>query len=419
MNRTATAAPPLTVSTRILDDPGAVLRHTLPDQPLAFVRNGDGIVGIGEALRFVFTGPTRMRDAAAVWRDIVARAEVDDPVQLRGSGLVAFGTFAFADDSASTSVLIVPRVVVGRRRGKAWLTAIDTTPDPAPLAFTRTSVPVPHVGPHLSVALRPGRIDEHAYAASVAEAVRRITAGDARKVVLARDLVGVLPPRADQRALLLDLAATYPQCVVFAVDGMVGATPETLARTDGTRLTARVLAGSAARGADAVADRAAAEALAASAKDVEEHAFATASLVDALRPLATDLRVDPEPFRLQLPNLWHLASDVQATLPVGTTSLDVADALHPTAAVAGTPTDVAVRLVSELEGVDRGRYAGPVGWFGASGDGEWMLALRSAQIDPDGTVTAWAGAGIVGGSDPQREVAETALKFRPIRDALA
>ena len=206
---------------------------------------------------------------------------------------------------------------------------------------------------------------------------------------------------------------------MFAVDGLVGATPETLARTDGTRLTARVLAGSAARGADAVADRAAAEALAASAKDVEEHAFAIASLVDALRPLATDLRVDPEPFRLQLPNLWHLASDVQATLPVGTTSLDVADALHPTAAVAGTPTDVAVRLVAELEGVDRGRYAGPVGWFGASGDGEWMLALRSAQIDPDGTVTAWAGAGIVGGSDPQREVAETALKFRPIRDALA
>ncbi len=419
VSRSATAAPPLTVSTRILDDPGAVLRHTLPDQPLAFVRNGDGIVGIGEAVRYEFSGPDRMRDAARVWRSIVATAQVDDPVQLRGSGLVAFGSFAFADDSAATSVLIVPRVVVGRRRGKAWLTAVDTTLDPEPLAFTRTSVPVPQVGGHLSVALGPGRIDEDAYAASVAEAVRRITAGDARKVVLARDLVGTLPAGADRRALLLDLAATYPQCVTFAVDGLVGATPETLARTDGTRLTARVLAGSAARGSDPVSDRAAAEALAGSAKDVQEHTFAIASLVDALRPLATDLRVDPEPFRLQLPNLWHLASDVQATLPVGTTSLDVADALHPTAAVAGTPTDVAVRLVAELEGGDRGRYAGPVGWFGASGDGEWMLALRSAQIDEDGTVTAWAGAGIVAGSDPAREVAETALKFRPIRDALA
>ncbi|MGN7191004.1 MULTISPECIES: isochorismate synthase MenF [unclassified Curtobacterium] len=419
MPRTTTATPALTVSTRILDDPGDVLRHTLRDAPLAFVRGGDGIVGIGEAHRWTFSGPDRMRQASAAWRELVAAATVDDPVQLRGSGLVAFGSFAFADDSAEQSVLVVPRVVIGRRRGKAWLTAVDTTPDPAPLTFSRTSVPVPVVGGHVSVAFGPGAVDEDAYAAAVADAVRRITAGDADKVVLARDLVGTLPPDADLRAVLLDLAAAYPQCVTFAVDGLVGATPETLARTDGTELSARVLAGSAARGDDPVSDRAAAEALAASAKDVEEHGFAIASLLEALRPIASDLRADPEPFRLQLPNLWHLATDVRATLPPGTTSLDVADALHPTAAVAGTPTDVAVRLVAELEGVDRGRYAGPVGWMGASGDGEWMLALRSAQVSADGTVRAWAGAGIVAGSDPAREVAETALKFRPIRDALA
>ncbi|PZF59036.1 isochorismate synthase [Curtobacterium sp. MCSS17_008] len=419
MTRTTTAAPSLTVSTRILDDPGDVLRHTLRDAPLAFVRNGDGIVGIGEALRFSFSGPERMRQASAVWRELVRGATVDDPVQLRGTGLVAFGSFAFADDSAEESVLVVPRVVVGKRRGKAWLTAVDTTPDPAPLGFSRTSVPVPAVGGHVSVVLGPGQVDEDGYAAAVADAVRRITAGEAEKVVLARDLVGTLPAGADRRAVLLDLAAAYPQCVTFAVDGLVGATPETLARTDGTQLSARVLAGSAARGTDAVSDRAAAEALASSAKDVEEHGFAIASLLEALRPIASDLRADPEPFRLQLPNLWHLATDVRATLPVGTTSLDVADALHPTAAVAGTPTDVAVRLVAELEGVDRGRYAGPVGWLGANGDGEWMLALRSARIDTDGTVRAWAGAGIVAGSDPAREVAETALKFRPMRDALA
>ena len=419
MTRTTTAAPSLTVSTRILDDPGDVLRHTLRDAPLAFVRSGDGIVGIGEAVRFSFSGPDRMRQASAVWRDLVGAASVDDPVQLRGTGLVAFGSFAFADDSAEQSVLVVPRVVIGKRRGKAWLTAVDTTPDPTPLGFSRTSVPVPAVGGHVSVGLRPGSIDEDDYAAAVAEAVRRISAGEAEKVVLARDLVGVLPEGADRRAVLLDLAAAYPQCVTFAVDGLVGATPETLARTDGTELSARVLAGSAARGTDPVSDRAAAEALASSEKDVEEHGFAIASLLQALRTVATDVRADPEPFRLQLPNLWHLATDVRATLPVGTTSLDVADALHPTAAVAGTPTDVAVRLVAELEGVDRGRYAGPVGWLGANGDGEWMLALRSARIDADGTVRAWAGAGIVAGSDPAREVAETALKFRPVRDALA
>ena len=403
----------------MLDDPGAVLRHTLAEHPLAFVRGGDGIVGIGEALRYEFTGPSRMRDAAAAWRELVAAASVDDPVRLRGSGLVAFGSFAFADDSAATSVLIVPRVVVGKRRGRAWITAVDTTTGAQPLPFTSTSVPAPRVGGHVAVALRPGAVDEAAYAAAVADAVARITAGEARKVVLARDLVGTLPAGADRRAVLLDLAEAYPSCVTFAVDGLLGATPETLARTDGTRLTARVLAGSAARGTDTRSDRAAAEALAASTKDLEEHAFAIASLVASLRPIATDLRVDPEPFRLQLPNLWHLASDVEATLPAGVTALDVADALHPTAAVAGTPTDVAVRLVAELEGVDRGRYAGPVGWMGASGDGEWMLALRSAQVDDDGAVRAWAGAGIVAGSDPEREVAETRLKFRPIADALA
>ncbi|MDN3479436.1 chorismate-binding protein [Curtobacterium sp. APC 4022] len=419
MTRPTTAVQPLTVSTRILDDPGAVLRHTLAAHPMAFVRGGDGIVGIGEALRFEFSGPSRMRDASALWRQVVAAAVVDDPVRLRGSGLVAFGTFAFADDSAATSVLIVPRVVVGRRRGRAWITAIDTTDTPEPLPFTSTSVPVPRVGPHVSVALRPGAVDEDAYAASVAAAVTAIRAGRAQKVVLARDLVGTLPPGADRRAVLLDLAAAYPTCVTFAVDGLIGATPETLARTEGRTLTARVLAGSAARGTDAESDRVAAETLAASTKDLEEHAFAISSLVASLQPIAADLRVDPEPFRLQLPNVWHLASDVEAVLPAGVTALDVADALHPTAAVAGTPTDVAVRLVAELEGVDRGRYAGPVGWLGASGDGEWMLALRSAQIDEDGTVRAWAGAGIVAGSEPEREVAETRLKFRPVVDALA
>jgi menaquinone-specific isochorismate synthase len=257
------------------------------------------------------------------------------------------------------------------------------------------------------------------YAAAVAAAVRAIRDGAVRKVVLARDLVAHLPADADRRTVLLDLAAAYPECVTFAVDGLVGATPETLARTDGTTLTARVLAGSAARGSDRASDRAAAEALAADPKDLGEHELARDSLVDALGTLAHDIRADPEPFRLQLPNLWHLASDVSARLDAGTTSLDVADALHPTAAVAGTPTDVAVALIAELEGVDRGRYAGPVGWMSASGDGEWMLALRSATVDDDGTVTAWAGAGIVGASDPAREVAETALKFRPVLDALA
>lgn len=422
--------PRLTVATRMLDDPGDVLAATLPDRPLAFVRRGDGIVGIGEAVRFVFTGPARMRDASATWRRLVERATVEDGLRVRGTGLVAFGAFAFADDSAAPSVLVVPRIVIGRRHGRAWMTTIDPEPldgdafpavvaDVVPTTAT-ASITLPTPAPaHLSAAFGPGRIDEDAYAAAVAEAVRVIRAGGVEKVVLARDRVARLPADADRRGVLVDLAAAYPDCVTFAVDGLVGATPETLARTDGRTLTARVLAGSAARGADAESDRLAAESLAADPKDLEEHAFARASLVEALGTVATDVRADPAPFRLQLPNLWHLASDVSATLPEGTTALDVADVLHPTAAVAGTPRAAALDLIARLEGTDRGRYAGPVGWMGASGDGEWMLALRSAQIDDDGTVTAWAGAGIVAGSVPDREVAETALKLRPVTDALA
>lgn len=428
MPLTAVETPRLTVATRMLDDPGDVLAHTLPDRPLAFVRRGDGIVGIGEAARFTFHGADRMRQASATWHRLVGRAAVDDEMRVRGTGLVAFGAFAFADDSPTPSVLIVPRVVVGRRHGRAWMTTIDPEDvdgaDPRPDVVVPTtataSIPLPLPAPeHVSATFGPGRIDEAAYARAVAEAVRAIRAGGVEKVVLARDRVARLPEDADLRAVLHDLATAYPDCVTFAVDGLVGATPETLARADGRTLTARVLAGSAARGTDAESDRLAAEALAADPKDLEEHAFARASLVESLRTVATDVRADPAPFRLQLPNLWHLASDVSATLPEGTSALDVADVLHPTAAVAGTPRAAALDLIARLEGVDRGRYAGPVGWMGASGDGEWMLALRSAQVDDDGTVTAWAGAGIVAASDPAREVAETALKLRPVTDALA
>ena len=182
-------------------------------------------------------------------------------------------------------------------------------------------------------------------------------------------------------------------------------------------MSARVLAGSAARGADATADATAASTLSASRKDVEEHSFAIRSVLDALGPLSTALTARP-PYALRLPNLWHLASDVTGTLRGGSSALDLVAALHPTAAVAGSPTAAALDLIAELEPFDRGRYAGPVGWVDAHGDGEWAIALRCAQVDGE-TVTAYAGAGIVAGSDPARELAETALKLRPIVEAFA
>jgi menaquinone-specific isochorismate synthase len=182
-------------------------------------------------------------------------------------------------------------------------------------------------------------------------------------------------------------------------------------------VTARVLAGSIGRGADAEADHAAALALATSTKDLDEHRFAVQSVLSSLAGHATGVVSSELPFALKLPNLWHLASDVEGTLSDGSTALDLAAALHPTAAVAGAPTAAAVSAIRELEPIDRRRYGGPVGWVDASGCGKWAVALRSAEVTHDGGITAYAGAGIVADSDPERELAETRLKFRPIVEA--
>jgi menaquinone-specific isochorismate synthase len=194
----------------------------------------------------------------------------------------------------------------------------------------------------------------------------------------------------------------------------------------GGAVTARVLAGTVPRGADANDDAAAPIALAHSGKNLDEHRYAVRSVLDALAPHAHSVRADDEPFALELPNLWHLATDIAGELADHASALDLVASLHPTAAVAGTPTDAAIELIRRLEPFDRGRYAGPVGWVDANGDGEWAIALRCAQIgaaspEHPGTlpVVAHAGAGIVAGSDPETELLETRVKFRPIVDALA
>lgn len=390
----------VTVTSVAVPDSGPLLKFCDPRHPLAFVRNGHGVVGMGAAVRLAFTGPDRIREAADAWRAICASALVDDAVGLPGSGLIAFGSFAFADTSAHESVLVIPSVVVGRRGDVTWRTRIDAG---------EADIAGP-VGAWPGVAFTAGAMTRIAYADAVDALVERIHAGELSKAVLARDLVGRLDD-ADLRVPLRRLAQTYPDAFTFAVEGLLGATPETLVRVDRGQVTARVLAGTAARGADADA------VLLGSRKDLDEHGLARASVVAALRPHTSDLGGD-QPFALELPNLWHIASDLHGTLSDGSSALDLAAALHPTAAVGGTPTDLAVQVIDELEPFDRGRYAGPVGWIGADGSGEWAIALRCALI-ADGTVTAYAGAGIVADSVPVQELAETDLKFRPILDAFS
>ena len=423
--RRATGVTALSVETTPLDD----VRHLVPfldsRRPLVWVRKGEGIAGIGEALRLEFRGPDRIRQASDAWRATVQAATVSDEVRTPGTGLVAFGTFAFDDESTATSVLIVPQTVLGRRGGRSWITRIrpvDDSPGAANASDPRTrgaqDLPRPIAfGDEYRLSLLPAGLDEGGYESAVATAVARIREHDLSKVVLARELSAHLPLESDVRRALVELALGYPDCWTFAVDGLVGSSPETLVRVHHGTGTARVLAGTMSRGRDADSDRESALALAGSAKDQGEHRFAVSSVLDALRPHSADLGASDEPFTLKLPNLWHLATDIAGTLSDGSSSLDLADALHPTAAVAGTPTPEALALIRELEPFDRGRYAGPVGWVGGDGDGEWAIALRCAQLGETGDLTAYAGAGIVADSDPATEYAETTMKFRPIVEA--
>jgi menaquinone-specific isochorismate synthase len=255
--------------------------------------------------------------------------------------------------------------------------------------------------------------------AVVADGVRRINEGALEKVVLARDLIATAVAPIDVRWPLARLASTYPTCWTFHVDGMFGATPEMLVRRERGLVTSRVLAGTIRRTGDDGRDLALAATLARSSKDLEEHEYAVRSVADALEPHCSSMNVPEAPFVLHLPNVMHLATDVAGVVHDAATvsSLQLAASLHPSAAVGGTPTAEAVRLIDEIEGMDRGRYAGPVGWMDTSGDGEWAIALRSAEIAGN-TVRLFAGCGIVADSDPEAELAEAQAKFVPVRDSL-
>lgn len=405
----------LTLTTRELNtDTFALLEH-LPENPMTFIRGGCGIVGWGEAIRLESNlAAGRVADLAAKWRALVAEAVVTDEVQLPGTGLVAFGTFAFSDESAATSVLIVPKVILGSRDGRVWLTTVDNQAAEENDFWSKAQ----SYSSNSAVALETGNVSAEKYKQLVTDAVARINSGKVEKVVLSRDVQATLPSDFDLRSVLKKLAEQYPTCWVYSVDGMFGASPELLVRVSHRQVSARVLAGTAGRGTDPGVDQAISVALAESSKNTAEHAFAVDSLVKSLTPFCTHVDADPTPFSLALPNVWHLASDVHGVLREDASVLDIAAALHPTAAVAGTPTDVAQGLIRELESNDRGRYAGPVGWIGADGDGEWAIALRGAQIE-NKTIRAFAGGGIVGESEPEAELAETDLKFRPIREALS
>ncbi|MFT3874006.1 MAG: isochorismate synthase [Nocardioides sp.] len=407
---------PFVVTSVAVDlDPETPLTTLLPaGSPVTWLRRGDGLVGWGAAAVLRTRSATRFADADKWWAETTARADIHDEVGEPGSGLVCFGSFAFADEPGD-SALIVPQVVIGRRGDRCWVTTIGTEPVPSP-TVQPTSPPQPPV----DAVFTDGALNGEQWMSVVAEGVSRIARGDLEKVVLARDLVATAAEPIDVRWPLQRLVDQYPTCWTFHVDGMFGATPEMLVRRERGLITSRVLAGTIRRTGDDDHDLALAAHLAHSSKDLEEHEYAVRSVADALEPHCSSMNVPEAPFVLHLPNVMHLATDVAGVAHDAATvsSLALASALHPSAAVGGTPTSVATALIAEIEGMDRGRYAGPVGWMDATGDGEWAIGLRSAEISGT-TVRLFAGCGIVADSQPEAELAEAQAKFVPVRDALA
>jgi menaquinone-specific isochorismate synthase len=400
----------LTVSTVSVADPGDLLSGLPSPAVSAWIHQGDGLVGWGEAARLTIPAGEDRFAAGEKWlAELFDAARVSDEVCVPGTGPLAFGSFTF-DPASDGSVLIVPAVITGRRSGVAWqttITADGVAPEFAPAAPVRPA----------ELRWSDGSLTAPQWEQVVTAAVTRIRAGELRKVVLARDLLANASAEIDARVLLARLAARYPGCYTFACAGLLGATPELLIQREGPDVRSLVLAGTMARGGSQADDDALSAALLGSAKNAEEHRYSVESVRDLLAPFCAELDVDAEPYLLQMADYQHLATSVSGVLTRDASALSLAASLHPTAAICGTPTEGALELIRELERMDRGRYSGPVGWVDARGNGEWGIALRCGEIDGS-RARLFAGCGIVAGSQPEAELAETETKFRPMRRAL-
>jgi menaquinone-specific isochorismate synthase len=397
---TSSSAPRVTVDTMPTARIGSLVEFASPTRPL-YYRHGDiEIVGVGELHRWTASGEKRFDQLRTSWEAFVASIA---PAHRSSLVALASGTF----EPLGAADLVVPRVAIVRRGRN--VTMVSISDDGTVIDAVRR--------PLEAAPVVDWPLIDSVYRDRVRAALARLN-DDFGKVVVARALTGTVTTPGDERAPLHALTVEYPDTHIFAFDGLWGASPETLVDVVDTRVHARVLAGSAARGWDSASDGAAASGLASSAKDIDEHAYAVGSVVSALSRHCRAVVGAAVPFTLRLANVWHLASDITAVLAPRSTIFDLVDSLHPTAAVAGVPTDTALAAIAEVEKIPRDRYAGPVGWIDAQGNGEFAIALRCAQWT-DGGIVAHAGAGIIADSDPESEYAETELKFRPIRDALA
>ena len=368
---------------------------------LVFLHQDYQIVASGEAARLSFRGEKRTQQLADGWRELLAEIEIEDEAGSDSPGLIALTSITFDADSREESVLILPLETLILSAAGSYRISIDGTK-----TSQKTEVPQGH--------FTTGQQTDEKFIDAVDKAIKEIETGRIEKVVLAKDLVLPISSEPDLGVPLKRLHERYPDCWTYKIGNVFGASPELLLKAEDGRVSARVLAGTAARGTDPDVDKAIADGLSHSLKNKHEHLYAVQSLVNELKPFCESVEFDQEPFSLALPDMWHLATDVRGVLKPQFSLLDVIQKLHPTAAVAGTPRDLAIEMIRELEPFDRGGYAGPVGWLSSNGSGEIAIALRGGIIEKN-QIRALAGCGIVSESTPQAELEETELKFRAVR----
>jgi menaquinone-specific isochorismate synthase len=391
MTATSTTAG-LVARTREIDPPDRLLDALAPD----------GFAWLGDGAGFVTAGVAARVPAADAGR-VLAGMDVDDPVACPGTGAVAVGALSFAD--AGRDELVIPSSVTGvDENGRAWRTDIGRAPRVHP----------PWAAPPSRFSVE-GCVSRATWASQVHAVLDAVRAGTLAKAVLARDVVVHADAPFDARVVVDRLRLTQGGCAVFAADALVGATPELLVRRRGARVVSRPMAGTIARGATDDGDRAAEATLAASVKDGLEHRLVVEAVIEGLRAGGVDVTTVTGPEVARLATVSHLATTIAGTVEPGSarSALELALQLHPTPAVAGAPRDAALAVLRDLETFDRRRYAGPVGWVDARGDGEWAVALRCAELE-GASARLVAGAGIVAGSDPDAEWAETQAKLEPM-----
>lgn len=365
-----------------------------------FVRDGIGFAGQGIAITAT----------AETIKETLQQCEVENHVGGPGTGPLAFGAIPFLKNETAT--FIIPRVVMGKREdGTAFLTTVDG-------ANMETSSRLPHV--ERNYKMRSGAVTPSDYKAAVARTTARIAKSDLRKAVIARDIFIECDTPMNVHEILLRLKKSFGSSYRYSFDGLIGASPELLVEVLDGVVRSHPLAGTAPRTGDDAEDERLANELLRSSKNQAEHRIVIDVVRDTLLPHCSYLDWQPEPSIVKVANVQHLGSEAEGLLTKPFASvLHLARELCPTPALGGHPRDIAIDWINQVEGLDRGRYGGAVGWLDAHGNGTWAVTIRCAEMSDDRRLAhLFAGCGIVGDSDPESELAETHTKFQAMIGAI-